>query len=552
MSLNADQATVAQVGRNDNSIPFEDKKWTYLTDSSSNGGTFTNQIQWNLNTLSSNDWVDLSEATINLPIKVRIYNSGSVSQTPASVTRLAAVLKNGYHHVVDQLQVIIDGSTIQMNQIFENINTTFKILTENDQDWLAKTGPSLGFSSTNLDDVPVSNDTAGLYNLAANTLMPANKGVDLTGSINTSIPERQYYQNIDGVSTSKLVSSILGFSNARQVGLSAVANSAGSCAVGADCYVQFVLATIRLKDISDVISKMGPVKNLKGFIYLNYNSAAVTVTSDASGVLNSTPSYNTLQGRCMPAMLNLSGFSPSASAVNSWTIEYNVNGVPSTTSSVSSVSPTINYGRLNVPVYTANPTVDNYLSTTRMVRYNERYSTSFSVNANSDFNVTITPGLANAKRLIMIPYFTSYTTAMGAAANVTINPYQSPYHPAPATTDILPAIKNFQCYVQNKAIYNSPVNFDYELFLNELNLLGIDGNMNDMLQSGLINQRQWSQLYRYMTVDLSRRMSGDDGATCSIQVSGTNATTGNLNVLCFVWFEKQFNLDPATCTITQN
>ena len=37
----------------DNSVLFQQKRWTYITDSTYNGGTFNGQVQFDLNTLSS-------------------------------------------------------------------------------------------------------------------------------------------------------------------------------------------------------------------------------------------------------------------------------------------------------------------------------------------------------------------------------------------------------------------------------------------------------------------------------------------------------------------
>ncbi|KAI9995029.1 hypothetical protein PInf_011931 [Phytophthora infestans] len=49
----------------DKTVLFQSKKWTYINDNSSNGGVFTGQLQFNLNTLANlNQWSDLSQALI--------------------------------------------------------------------------------------------------------------------------------------------------------------------------------------------------------------------------------------------------------------------------------------------------------------------------------------------------------------------------------------------------------------------------------------------------------------------------------------------------------
>jgi hypothetical protein len=156
----------------DNDVFFNQMKWNYIVDATSNAGVFTNQIQFNLNTLASQgQWVNLSEAYIQFPIRVRIYNSSGSSQTPASAGVLSTALKNGFHHMVDSVSIVLDNTNIQMNQNFENVNATFKILTEWDPNTLAQLGPTLGLST--LDDFPANSNSTGLNNLAISTLVPS-------------------------------------------------------------------------------------------------------------------------------------------------------------------------------------------------------------------------------------------------------------------------------------------------------------------------------------------------------------------------------------------
>ena len=154
MSSESDKFVLEQaLAQDDNDVFFQNKKWNYIVDATSNAGVFTNQIQFNLNTLASQgQWVNLNEAYIQFPIRVRIFNSGSGSQTPASAGVLSTVLKNGFHHMVDSVSIVLDNTNIQMNQNLENINATFKILTQWDANTLTQLGPTLGLSA--LDDFP--------------------------------------------------------------------------------------------------------------------------------------------------------------------------------------------------------------------------------------------------------------------------------------------------------------------------------------------------------------------------------------------------------------
>ena len=42
--------------------------------------------------------------------------------------RTLTVLKNGFHNLIDSCQLVVDGSTVQTNQVFSNIAANFDII----------------------------------------------------------------------------------------------------------------------------------------------------------------------------------------------------------------------------------------------------------------------------------------------------------------------------------------------------------------------------------------------------------------------------------------
>lgn len=531
----------------ESNILFKNKNWTYITDSTSTGGNFTGQLQFDLNTLASqSQWVDLSQAYIQFPVRVKITNLGS-SQTPSNVTVLASCLKNGFHQFVDSVQLVLDGSTVQTSQIFENINTQYKILTEWSQDELRKYGPSLGIA---LDDyvntltpstTSANSDFSGLNNVPYSILAPSTRGVDLTTLANPGIQARQYEQNISSSSGASF--SILG-NQATNLGKSSCQIASGAVNQNADAYVQFVLATIRLKDISPVIERLPMTRNLKGFIYINYNSSQTTVNySNASPATVSSWSTNNLYGRCAPALLNSAGFNAAASTPSgSFRLDCEISGVPS--SSLTTASPTINYARLVCPYYIANPSIDSALSMRKTFRYLERNMQLFNLTAGQSLTVTLSPGISNPKRVILFPYFTQVNS-------LTYNPLISPFDTVPGTTSPLAALKDLQISVGNVPMFQNPVNMDYDMFLQEIAQQGIEGGMNNELSSGLLSQRQWQSLYRFYTCDISRRLESEDGSSKSVIVQCTNATSLPMSVIAFILYEKEITIDTSMGRVFQ-
>lgn len=534
----------------DNVNLFESKKWTYITDSTSSNGQFSGQIQFDLNTLSSqNQWTDLSQAVITFPVKLSIKNNTAAA--PGAATINSATIKNGFHNFVDSLQVVIGGTTVQSSQIFTNIDTSYKILTEWSQDTLKKYGSTLGVA---LDDILPSTDSSigvaeSVDNLALFTAASSTQGLgfDVVNARNPGFKERCAYLN-NNVAATTLGKSIL-TTNQSILGKGNAQADVTVAVSGNDVFVLYAVGTIRLKDISDSISKMPLVKGLKGFIYLNYNSTTSIISNTgASATITSVNSSATF-GRCCPAVYNvgIDGCLLNSSATAPVTFTADINA---TASNLATAVPTQQNAVLYAPYYVATPEVDRALTFRKTIRYNERFVTQFSLAASGNYTATLSPGISNPKRVILYPYF----TGAGSSGNTAFltNPLLSPFDGAPVTTSPFAALKDLQLYVGNVPMFQQPVSMDWQTFSNEVAQNGLDGGLVDTASSGLLNQRMWNQLYRYYTVDIGRRMNSEDGASKSIQISCTNATVCPMTVVAIIWYEREITVDTASGMVSQS
>lgn len=544
MSSTADQYTFQEsLDEQDNTPLFQSKKWTYITDSSSVSGAFNGQIQFDLNTLSSqNQWTDLSEAVIQFPIKLSIKQKTGTF-TGRAVSILSACIKSGFHQFVDSVQIVLGGNTVQSSQIFTNVAANYKVLSTWDSNTLNKYGDTLGIA---LDDYLASTDSsAGITESLDNSaLITALQGFDITYNKNSGFKERQLMNNNDVLSTN-LGKSILGTNQAR-LGKSNCQISSSTTA-GDDIFVMYLLGTIRLKDISDFAEKMPLCKNMKGYVYVNYNSSTHDLTNAGSStitVINNSATY----GRCSAANLN-NGVDGFAFGTGTGTITFTaeVSAVKST--NLTTADTIMTNARLICPYFVANPDIDRALSQKKTFRYCERFVTQFNVDKSGNVNQTITPGITNPKRILLYPYF----TGAGDSGNsgFVSNPLISPFDGVPSTTSPFAALKDLQFYVGNVPMYQSPITYDYDNWIQENSLQGVDGGLNKEVSSGLLSQRQWNQLYRYYTCDIGRRMTSEDGASKAIQVSLTNATTCPMTVIAIVWYEREVVLDTVSGQVMQ-
>ena len=518
----------------DETVLFQDKKWTYITDSTSNGGNFSSQIQFDLNTLSSqSQWVDLSQAYVQFPIRVKVRNAGASGIASVSTTQILTCLKNGFHQFIDSVQLVVDGQTIQTSQIYENIAANFRILSTWSKDTLTQYGPSLGIALDNYDS---------LENTATATLIPATWGIDMIDSSNTGITQRQSVQNVLAAGTGAGASILA--AQAKNLGKSQVAVvSSATVASGAHCYTQFVLATVRLADISPAIKAFPMTRNLKGFLYLNYNSSTTTIAFDGTPTLSSVSTVSQF-GRCAPVLFNNNQVSQLSKASATWEMEATISGVQT---DLTAAAPQLTYARLVAPYYVANPMVDSALSMKKTFRYLERNVSTFDITAGANTTVTLSPGIANPKGVLLFPYFTGSSTV----SNLLSNPLLSVTDSCPSTTSPLAALKDLQIMVANKPIFNNPVSYDADLFLQEVAQLGADGGLNNEFDSGLISAQDWDRLYRYYYVNVGRRLESEDGSSKSVIVQTTNATQCNMRVIAMIFYEKEITVDTSAGRVYQ-
>jgi hypothetical protein len=547
MSSDADKYVFEKaLEEQDNTPLFQAKRYTYVTDSSSNNGNFNGQIQFDLNTLSSqNQWTNLSEAIINFPVKI----TASVAEAEAlgGVTAFAATIKNGFHQFIDSVQVVINGTTVQSSQIFENVNTSFKLLTECSQDELKKWGPTIGFA---IDDYKVKTDGTALTsldNVALATIVNPLCGVSYPANNNSGYKARAEMLNSNSGTT--LMTSILTNPNLSAKG--SVQIDASGTTANTERFVAFMMGTVRFKDISDFAQKCPCLKNLKGYIYLNYNSAkSVYTATAATGVVKTSITNTPIYGRCQPAMINKIDMEGAADKTITFTCE--ISGTAGT--NLTTAKPPITNARLIVPYYIASPEVDRTLAQKKSFRFNERFVTVVDIAKTASTNVTITPGVSNPKRIIMLPVLYGTGASGGTVADMAPQPELSPFDIAVAGGGSSPfaSLRNLQVLVGNQPMFQNPVDFDFDVYNQEIGTTGLDGGLNIEQSSGLLSQTTWNQNHKYYTVDIGRRVGGDDGASKSVQLSCYNPCNAPMKLICMVWYEREVTVDTALGVAVQN
>lgn len=529
---------------------FNEKKTAFITDLTSNSGNFAGgQIQFDLATLNSqSQWVDLSQAVIEFPVKITVSNGAAV-QTSAGIN--SVITKCGWASWIDSCQLMINGQTVQSAQSFENVSAQFRTLTSWSQDDLVKWGSSCAVA---LDDCTADADTVTNYSTAQglgnapSSMINGVRGFDSTNNqttlFNKGVVTRSQYTNTDiAPPAATLQTAILGSGAMKRAGRSHAASVAlGSAANGATLMSAYYLATVRLRDICD-IDQFPLTKNLKGFLYLSCNGASVSLTYNGTNV-NSAVSVQLTSGRSVPFTINSGSLTTANNSVP--VITGLVDG--QAIGAIAPAGPLLSSAKLVVPFYVANPKADAALSmSNHYFKTLDKLVNQITVPAGQTVNVTLSVGISNPERLIMLPMWQN----LGSSPSLT-NPELSAFDSTPMTSGPFATLQSLQVTVGNKQIFQNPIDFDYDFWIQEQSQMGLNGNRLDESTSGLLSQQLWEQNHRFYTVDIGRRMDSEDGASKSVQVSFTNPSpTYNMKVIAIVQYQKNWSINTATCQLSQ-
>jgi len=571
MATEADQVLIENSTRN-NAEPvfFTEKKTNFIVDSSSTGGEFNSgQITFDLSTFSSSNWQSLSEAVIEFPVRItaELTTAAGATATNSSARILSAITKNGFHQWINSAQLIINGQTIQSQQPFENVAASYRILSKWSNDTLTKWGDACGVA---LDDCTADSEVAttynvgvGLNNVPFGTLAAtgSKKGIDTVNFqsvlFNKGVSTRGQVINTNA-DNSNSFTTILGNGAYANAGKSNVSVQATAANTVGTIYVQNIMASIRAKDLFD-IEEFPVVKNIKGYMYLTFNSFKTVLTSGGSSMNNiGSATYTPMTGLSCPYNIILdttnglglgySSATPQPQITITGTISakdsYNVTNLTAGNS-----KPLLSNARLLLPFYEASPTTDSVLSkSNHMFKTLEKIVNPFTISKGETKNFTLTVGVPNPRKLVLLPMWQN----LGDTSVVTdfSNPEQSPWDTTPGSSGVFAKLDNIQIYVSNKGLFQYPVQYDYEYWVQEGIQSGAYSGKVDEISSGLLTKTLWEQNHRYYAFDLSRRLPSDDGMSRSVQISCTNPSqTYGMKVIAILFYEKQWSVNTSTCQI---
>ncbi len=168
--------------------------------------------------------------------------------------------------------------------------------------------------------------------------------------------------------------------------------------------------------------------------------------------------------------------------------------------------------------------------------------------SSAQFNSQVGNGFVNLQRLVIMPYYQddASVSTSGATINMVNMPFEpiSPFSSAPCTVAPLNCINNFNVLVSNMNIYQRNISYSFENFVEEIGLANaINGGLDTGLTSGRIGYDDWCNSYRFLVVDLSRRLAGDNTPK-SLTVIGTlGGTASKVTLMYFLQYRRHLSID---------
>jgi len=575
--------------------PYESKQWQSVNDInsgiySSNGTTL---VQFDLASIyNSSSMIDMATAFIAIPITyVAAYASSATTGAlvPPVVGDWARVgLKNGYFQLVHQVDLQVNGKTIEQLQPFTNSYVSFKLQSQMSADDLASYGQSMGMGKI------VDNYESTKYNNAGSAVtagaFPAGAGpLGGNGLINnapfsaasnfgdqsawgaqfgTAYNNGLYSRLNKMVDTTSLSSNnLFGTStNAGPVILSAtnLAQEFKSTyqVLNTNYMTWYDVAIVRLCDICDSMKHMPLTKRFDGQIrlYLNSGVAGVAMTAASSSMVfsqSSTSFTNTcplmISSNAAPATVTCMAaglFIGKATTTSQFGINLASSGASNPLTSCR-----FYYAQVKL-----KPEImSRYITENRhkkVVFTAMLFNQAQSITSGSAFSQLVQSGVKNVRGVLTIPFISSTVNGLlttGGTQISGISPFSqllSPFDTAPWTTSPC-SIINYQVAIGGINQKQNSMYFSYESWLEEVSLYEKLGASDIGLSCGLLGATQWEMASRQYYIDCTRGTNADQITPRAVNVSFINNSQVTIDVFTIVEYFDDFVIDVETGIITK-
>jgi|GEM_PF-4031965 hypothetical protein len=558
----------------DGYTPFIDKQANnYINDQ--NSGVYSGSqslVQFDLSSLyNSSRFTNTNDMFLTIPITMVFALSGAAAalKVPPTAGWALQTLKSGYHNLIHQADIVLDGKTISDTQPFLGTFTHIKLLSELSQNDLKSLGTAIGFSEV-LDTAStvVYNGASAVLNgngLCNNNAFGHSTQPVLTGTSgaqNVSVCNEAINKRILKVvdTTAKAGFNTIYGANTGLVDADQLAGNDFKSTyqvLNTNYGVIYDIAVIRLKDIFDCMNNIGLVKKFSGVLRLYVNTGSLAIDCVANAAV---PQYkfavaeSTFSNMC-PFTINNLGIATAAGGITADTTRINAGlfiGVPVATNlsgginlSLSGAAHKMRACRLYYSSIVLEPekalTYSRANQSKNIVFKNYYFNQINSVGSATTYSQLIQSGITNPYALIVIPYISS-TVGTGVGYQ-----WQSPFDTSTGSPCI---IENLQVQLGGQQILSSPYNYGYETFLTQFVNCEALSSSDFGVSCGVVS-KEWWEMNRIYYVNLSRSTKADQITPRNVVLSFKNTSRVAIDVQVFTVYLDRITLNVDTGAVTR-
>ena len=575
--------------------PYVDKQYNgFINDL--NGGVYTNTslslVQFDLGQIyNSQKFTDTNDMFMVIPIAlVAAFSTGSAIKDPVDGNVNLLSMKTNFIHLIHQADLQINGKTIESTQPYVNIAKHFQMLSEMSVNDLATVGHSLGFgetidnyrsvvwngTTTTANGIGLTNNRIFAQTPSVTGAVTAVKFVTPGSRYQTSIQANQNTGTINDAITSKLsryadTSGGKGYNNVfgTLISLTQLKNELRPSyevvgAAGSKYMIWNDYAVIKLSTLFESLANIGLVRKFDCTLRLWLNTGTVNVTvvnpnvdSSVAGQLGYTltTANNTFTNTC-PFTVNylpdLSANGGIPTGTTNIVAGCYVAKPPTTTfaginlgsASVSNGLPTcrIYYSQIQVEPQKALTYVNE--NRNKKVVYRSILANQYNnLGAGSTFNQLVNSGVVHPVGILIIPYISSSVSGLGDFQ------WKSPFDTCPATSSPI-SLTNLQVSVGGVNQLQSTLNYNYENFIEQINLAEALTSSDMGISCGLFNQAYW-EMFRHYYVNIERSNLTDKNVARNINISFNNNSLVATDILTFIIYSDTFVIDIESGLITK-
>lgn len=496
---------------------FKYKTYHTIQDNNSSGSYNNNQVYFQLSSIYNlNKYFDWSNAYLLIPVNINVKCSEAKLKTDGSIELVC--LKNNLH-LINSFMMSVNSKVIHQSTPKINEYLNFKKLTETTQNTLN------GVDYLNFypeDD----------YSLSSKYVIDTNGNV--LNKIDQFDSFKNKIQNFDNFDLTNL-ETIGNFDKTTRSG--GIFNSLVSKRVVVTtsqevnyenyCY-------IKLSDLSEFCKNVGMARLFVDqlTLYMNMGNVKYTLSAEKNLIDGSTKKYSTVtssfQNDTCPFYIN-SGEIFSSAPTAGETLTYTV--------SIGGNNMIKKNCEIIIPGFELLPNIENlFLETpTRELYFKDVYYTNFdNISAGGSMNFKLNNSIANASGVLIIPY---------ASKNGGVGCRNSPLNVEPNTPSIGINLKNLNVLVGGQPVLLSPSNYNYDMFLNNLENGGfnvINGGFN--LESSLLTLRKWNINHRYYYFNC-QNLPQFENMSQNIDLRGDNDSKISIDLSVFVIYNRKVVLE---------